>query len=100
MNETSFDELLTGNPLLEINTQALLLLVIFAWASASLIAWKWRNEYQAAKIIRDYAYYAPLHLIVGWVFLNAAIVLVIGSYFMGLIVLCFGPITIFYLKNF
>ncbi|WP_368255345.1 hypothetical protein [Enterococcus innesii] len=88
MNETSFDELLTGNPLLEINTQALLLLVIFAW--------KWRNEYQAAKIIRDYAYYAPLHLIVGWVFLNAAIVLVIGSYFMGLIVLLFRSNNYFY----
>ncbi|MGH1809847.1 hypothetical protein ABE893_03835 [Enterococcus entomosocium] len=96
MNETSFDELLTGNPLLEINTQALLLLVIFAWASASLIACKWRNEYQAAKIIRDYAYYAPLHLIVGWVFLNGAIVLVIGSYFMGLIVLLFRSNNYFY----
>ncbi|WP_241761032.1 hypothetical protein [Enterococcus casseliflavus] len=49
MSETSFDELLAGNPLVEINTQALFLLVVLAWASASLIAWKWRNEYQAAK---------------------------------------------------
>jgi len=50
MSETSFDELLAGNPLVEINTQALFLLVVLAWASASLIAWKWRNEYQAAKM--------------------------------------------------
>lgn len=96
MSETSFDELLAGNPLVEINTQALFLLVVLAWASASLIAWKWRNEYQAAKIIREYAYYAPLHLIVGFVFLNAAIVLVIGSYLMGLIVLLFRSNNYFY----
>lgn len=96
MNEASFDQILISNPLIEINTWALFLLCLIALISARMIAWRHRNEYQVKSIIRDYAYYGIIHLIVGTIFFKAMIVLTIGSYLMGIVALLFRSNKYFY----
>jgi predicted negative regulator of RcsB-dependent stress response len=96
MNESFFDELLVGNPLLGINTTFLIVLVFLALVSAWSIAWRWRNHYQTTKLVRDYVYYAIIHMAVGSVFLKLSIVLIIGTYLMGLVVLFFRSNNYFY----
>lgn len=89
MKSSSYDEILTDNPIAHIDTGSLLLLFFLAAAVGFVLARVLRRQYDARYLIQAYLVYGILHLFLGLMVLKVAFVIVLGSYLLG------GILTIF-----
>lgn len=96
MKNSSYDEVLSKNPIAHIDTIPLLLLFIAAVSVGSVLAWLLKDKYNAKYLIRAYLVYGIIHLFIGLVVLKVALVFIIGSYLLGGIVTIFRSNHYFY----
>ena len=69
-------------------TISLLSLLVITFAVAYYIAWRYRDDYDAKRLIKPYLIYAPF-LLIGGLILQVSWLLIIGFYLFGLVVLIF-----------
>lgn len=83
MKNDSFNEILSDNPIAQLDTGNLLLLVFFAIGASWLLAWILKKQYNARYLIRSYLFYGLIHCFIGFIIMDTATILVLGSYLLG-----------------
>lgn len=89
MKNSSYDEVLSKNPIAHIDTLSLLLLFSAAAGAGLVLAWLLKDKYNPKYLIQSYLVYGIIHVFMGLVVLKVPLVFIIGSYLLG------GVITIF-----
>ncbi|MGX7148414.1 hypothetical protein [Enterococcus ureasiticus] len=83
MKNGSLDEVLSDNPIAQINTEHLILLIVAAVGVGYLLTWFYKDKYDVRYLIRAYLLFGIVHLWIGLFVIEAAAILVIGSYLLG-----------------
>lgn len=96
MKSSSLDEVLQKNPIAHIDTLGLMGMLFLAMAVGYFLAWFFRNKYNAVFLIRSYLIYGIIHLLLGILVFKVAIVIIIGSYLLGVVVTIFKSNRYFY----